>query len=54
MMFDEIPISAIELPEGRFQTFPDKSLPGKLTLNFLVEKVAVYAMFNSELMNFMV
>ena len=22
-MFDEIPISTIELPEGRFQTFPD-------------------------------
>ena len=25
-MFDEIPISTIELPEGRFQTFPDISL----------------------------
>ena len=24
-MFDEIPISTIEVPEGRFQTFPDIS-----------------------------
>ena len=29
IMFDEIPLSTIELPEGRFQTFPDISLPEK-------------------------
>ena len=32
-LFDEIPLSAIELPEGRIQTFPDISLPEKLTWN---------------------
>ena len=30
IMFDEIPISTIELIEGRFQTFPDISLSEKL------------------------
>ena len=29
-MFDEIPISTIELPEGRFQTFHDISLSKEL------------------------
>ena len=32
IMFDEIPISTIELPVGRFHRFPDISLPVKLTL----------------------
>ena len=27
IMFDEISISTIDLPEGRLQTFPDISLP---------------------------
>ena len=31
-MFDEIPISTIKLPEGRFQTFHDISLSEELTL----------------------
>ena len=31
IMSDKIPISTIELPEGRFQTFPDISLPENLT-----------------------
>ena len=31
IMFDGIPLSTIELPEGRFQLFPDISLPEKLT-----------------------
>ena len=31
IMFDEISISTIELPDGRFQTFPDISLLEKLT-----------------------
>ena len=30
IMFDEIPISTIELPEGRFQTFHDISLSEEL------------------------
>ena len=30
IMFDEIPISTIKLPEGRFQTFHDISLSGEL------------------------
>ena len=30
IMFDEIPISTIKLPEGRFQTFPDISLSEEL------------------------
>ena len=30
IMFDEIPISTIKLPEGRFQTFHDISLSEKL------------------------
>ena len=29
-MFDEIPISTIKRPEGRFQTFPDISLSEEL------------------------
>ena len=30
VMFDEIPISTIKLPEGRFQTFHDISLSEEL------------------------
>ena len=30
IMFDEIPISTIKLPEGRFQTSPDISLSEEL------------------------
>ena len=30
-MYEEIPISTIELPEGRYQTFLDIVLPEKLT-----------------------
>ena len=29
-LFDEIPMSTIKLPEGRFQTFPDISLSEEL------------------------
>ena len=32
-MFDEIPITTIKLPEGRFQTFHDISLSEELRLN---------------------
>ena len=31
IMFDETPISTIELPKGLFEMFPDISLPEKLT-----------------------
>ena len=39
IILDDIPISTIELPEGRFLTFPDISLPEKHDNQFKVNFV---------------
>ena len=43
-MFDEIPISTIKLPEGRFQTFHDISLSEECNAR---PKILIFSLFHN-------